>query len=119
MLTSPPMRYDATPRAACAPWRSRNSRASSACRRSHDRDHYWEPFFAACNDTGTAIFMHIGSGSHWMTSSPDAPPAVTALLGFMTSVVSLSALCFPCAVAPHSNPRVCFPEGQTGLGADL
>src|SRR5205085_897238 len=30
----------------------------------HARDGYWEPFFAACNDTRTAIFMHIGSGSH-------------------------------------------------------
>ncbi|TML18514.1 MAG: amidohydrolase [Actinobacteria bacterium] len=80
----------------------------------HDRDHYWEPFFAACNDTGTAIFMHIGSGSHWMTSSPDAPPAVTAILVFMTSVMSLSDWLFSGALARYPNLRVCFAEGQIG-----
>jgi predicted TIM-barrel fold metal-dependent hydrolase len=80
----------------------------------HDRDHYWEPFFAACNDTGTAIFMHIGSGSTWMTSSPDAPPAVTAVLVFMTSVMSLSDWLFSGALARYPNLRVCFAEGQIG-----
>jgi predicted TIM-barrel fold metal-dependent hydrolase len=80
----------------------------------HDRDHYWEPFFSACNDTGTAIFMHIGSGSHWMTSSPDAPPAVTAILVFMTSVMSLSDWLFSGALARYPNLRVCFAEGQIG-----
>ena len=80
----------------------------------HDRDHYWEPFFAACNDTGTAIFMHIGSGSTWMTSSPDAPPAVTASLVFMTSVMALSDWLFSGALARYPNLRVCFAEGQIG-----
>jgi predicted TIM-barrel fold metal-dependent hydrolase len=80
----------------------------------HDRDRYWEPFFAACNDTGTAIFMHIGSGSTWMTSSPDAPPAVTAVLVFMTSVMALSDWLFSGALARYPNLRVCFAEGQIG-----
>ena len=80
----------------------------------HDRDRYWEPFFAACNDTSTGIFMHIGSGSTWMTSSPDAPPAVTAVLVFMTSVMSLSDWLFSGALARYPNLRVCFAEGQIG-----
>ena len=48
------------------------SSREGACRLAiHDPAGYWEPFLAACNDTRTTVFMHIGSGSHWITSSPD------------------------------------------------
>jgi predicted TIM-barrel fold metal-dependent hydrolase len=80
----------------------------------HDAARHWEPLFAACNDTGTAIFMHIGSGSNWMTSSPDAPPAVTATLVFLTSVMALTDWLFSGVLARHPNLRVCFAEGQIG-----
>ena len=74
----------------------------------------WEPFFAACNETGTAIFMHIGSGSHWLTSSPDAPPAVTGTLVFLTSVMALTDWLLSGVLARHPNLRICFAEGQVG-----
>jgi predicted TIM-barrel fold metal-dependent hydrolase len=80
----------------------------------HDANGVWEPFFAACDATGTTIFMHIGSGSHWMTSSPDAPPAVTATLVFMTSVMALTDWLFSGALARHPNLRIAFAEGQLG-----
>jgi predicted TIM-barrel fold metal-dependent hydrolase len=75
---------------------------------------YWEPFFAACNETGTAIFMHIGSGSHWLTSSPDAPPAVTGTLVFITSVMALTDWLLSGALARYPDLRICFAEGQIG-----
>lgn len=80
----------------------------------HDKDGFWEPFFAACDETGTAIFMHIGSGSHWITSSPDAPPAVTATLVFQTSVMALTDWLFSGALERYPNLRICFAEGQIG-----
>ena len=80
----------------------------------HAPDGHWEPFFAACAETGTAIFMHIGSGSHWLTSSPDAPPAVTATLVFMTSAMALTDWLFSGVLARHPELRVCFAEGQIG-----
>ena len=80
----------------------------------HDADGHWEPFFGACADTRTAIFMHIGSGSHWLTSSPDAPPAVTATLVFMTSAMALTDWLFSGVLARHPDLRVCFAEGQIG-----
>ena len=79
----------------------------------HDADH-WEPFFAACAETGTAIFMHIGSGSLFLTSSPDAPPAVTATLDFVTTTMALTDWLFCGALARHPDLRVCFAEGQIG-----
>jgi predicted TIM-barrel fold metal-dependent hydrolase len=80
----------------------------------HDRAGHWDPFFSACNETGTTIFMHIGSGSTWMTSSPDAPPAVTATLVFMTSVMALTDWLFSGVLARYPNLRICFAEGQIG-----
>ena len=41
---------------------------------------YWDPFFAACAETGTVVCMHIGSSSKMPAASPDAPPAVAASL---------------------------------------
>jgi predicted TIM-barrel fold metal-dependent hydrolase len=74
----------------------------------------WEPFFAACDETGTAIFMHIGSGSHWLTSSPDAPPAVTGTLVFLTSVMALTDWLLSGVLVRHADLRICFAEGQIG-----
>ena len=34
---------------------------------------YWDPFFAACNDTDTLVCMHIGSSSQMPATSSDAP----------------------------------------------
>jgi predicted TIM-barrel fold metal-dependent hydrolase len=80
----------------------------------HDAGGHWEPFFAACDETGTAIFMHIGSGSTFLTSSSDAPPSVTASLVFMTSAMSLTDWLFSGVLARYPNLRICFAEGQIG-----
>jgi predicted TIM-barrel fold metal-dependent hydrolase len=58
--------------------------------------------------------MHIGSGSHWLTSSPDAPPSVTATLVFMTSAMALSDWLFSGLLARYQRLRICFAEGQIG-----
>jgi predicted TIM-barrel fold metal-dependent hydrolase len=58
--------------------------------------------------------MHIGSGSTWMTSSADAPPAVTATLVFMTSVMALTDWLFSGVLVRHPGLRICFAEGQIG-----
>ena len=34
---------------------------------------HWDPFFRACDDTGTVINMHIGSSSAMAATAPDAP----------------------------------------------
>ena len=42
----------------------------------YDPDGFWEPVWDACNETGTVVCMHIGSGSKLVESSPGAPMAV-------------------------------------------
>ncbi len=80
----------------------------------HDPDRSWDPLFAACASTGTGIFMHIGSGSHFLTTSPDAPPSVTATLVFMTSTMALTDWLFSGVLARYPDLRICFAEGQIG-----
>ena len=46
----------------------------------HDAERHWDPFVAACDETGTVICMHSGSGSKMPSTSPDAPPAVSSTL---------------------------------------
>jgi len=38
---------------------------------------HWDPLFAACQETGTVVNVHIGSSSTFPVTSPDAPRAVS------------------------------------------
>ncbi len=41
---------------------------------------YWDPFFAACEETGTVVNLHIGSSGNVQRPSSDTPsPAISAL----------------------------------------
>ena len=68
-----PTRSGATPPAGAGPSPSPRCRTTSACRRSTTRAGYWDPVFDACDETGTVICMHIGSGSRMAETSPFAP----------------------------------------------
>ena len=69
---------------------------------------YWDPFFAACQETETVVCMHIGSSSRMPATSADAPVAVAATLSFNNAMASLSDLLF-------SGVLVRFPDAQAGL----
>ena len=72
---------------------------------------YWDPFFAACEETGTVVCMHIGSGTKTPQASPDGPDAVAATILFGNSVASLTDLLFSGTLhrfpglAPACTPR--------------
>ena len=51
---------------------------------------YWEPFFRACEETGTVINMHIGSSSKMPSTSADAPAAVGSTLTFGNAMSSMT-----------------------------
>ena len=56
----------------------------------HDKDGYWDPFLAACEETDTVINMHIGSSSKMPSTSADAPAAVGSTLTYMNAAMSLT-----------------------------
>ena len=50
----------------------------------------WDPFFAACEATGTVLGLHIGSGSKMPSTSADAPLGVPVTIGFGNCMNSLA-----------------------------
>jgi predicted TIM-barrel fold metal-dependent hydrolase len=80
----------------------------------HDKDRFWEPFFQACEDTGTVICMHIGSSSKFIKSSDDAPDGV--LLSTMTtnSMISMADWLLSGVLARMPKLKLAYSESQIG-----
>jgi predicted TIM-barrel fold metal-dependent hydrolase len=75
---------------------------------------YWDPFFAACSDTGTTVCMHIGSSSRMPATSPDAPVAVAATLSFNNAMASMSDFLFSGVLVRFPSLKLAYSEGQIG-----
>src|SRR6476659_5572282 len=80
----------------------------------HDADRHWDPFVAACAETGTVICMHSGSGSKMPSTSPDAPPAVSSTLTHELAEGSLADWLFSGMLVRHPNVTLTYSEGQIG-----
>jgi len=74
----------------------------------------WDPFFAACAETGTVVCMHIGSSSKMPATSPDAPPAVQATLSFNNAMASLADFLFSGVLVRFPTLKLAYSEGQIG-----
>ena len=75
---------------------------------------YWDPFFAACAETGTVVCMHIGSSSKMPSTSADAPPAVQATLSFNNAMGSMSDFLFSGVLVRFPELKLAYSEGQIG-----
>jgi predicted TIM-barrel fold metal-dependent hydrolase len=75
---------------------------------------YWDPFFAACEETGTVVCMHIGSGTRTPQTSADAPDAVAATIIFGNSVASLADFLFSGVLHRFPGLRLMYAEAQIG-----
>jgi predicted TIM-barrel fold metal-dependent hydrolase len=75
---------------------------------------YWDPFFRACNDTGTVLALHIGSSSSVHTTSPDAPPAINVVNLYSNSSLSLSDFLLSGLFVRFPNLKVLYAEAQAG-----
>ncbi|HEY1737408.1 MAG TPA: amidohydrolase family protein [Acidimicrobiia bacterium] len=74
----------------------------------------WDPFFVACEETGTVINMHIGSSSKMPATSADAPTAVAASLSFNNAMASMSDWLFSGKLVQFPNLKLAYSEGQMG-----
>ena len=110
----PPPRCAATPRAACGPSASASSRPNLGLPSIHAADRHWDPFVAACDETGTVICMHSGSGSKMPSTSADAPPAVSSSLTHELAEEGLADWLFSGMLVRHPDVRITFSEGQVG-----
>jgi predicted TIM-barrel fold metal-dependent hydrolase len=75
---------------------------------------YWDPFFRACDETGTVVFCHIGSGTKTLTTSPDAPQSVAAVAIFANSCASMLDFLLSGIFGRFPNLKVVYAESQIG-----
>jgi predicted TIM-barrel fold metal-dependent hydrolase len=75
---------------------------------------YWDPFFAACQETGTVLCMHIGSGTRTPQTSADAPGAVGAAIIFGNSVASMTDFLFAGVLDRFPRLKLLYAEAQIG-----
>lgn len=80
----------------------------------HDPGRYWDPLFAACNDTGTVICMHIGSGSRLIEASPFAPHLVDVTLTFSNAQLSMVEWLYSGLLERFPRLKVAYSESQVG-----
>ena len=74
----------------------------------------WDPLFRACEETATAVCMHIGSSSRMPQTTPDAPFIVSSTLTFQNAMGSLIDLVFSGTLERFPNLVVAYSEGQVG-----
>jgi predicted TIM-barrel fold metal-dependent hydrolase len=74
----------------------------------------WEPFFAACAETGTVINMHIGSSSRMPMTSPGAPIIAMVALTSENSVHALVDWLTSGVLARHPDLKIALSESQVG-----
>jgi predicted TIM-barrel fold metal-dependent hydrolase len=75
---------------------------------------YWDPFFAACEETSTVLCMHIGSGTRTPQTSSDAPEAVPATIISGNSAASLTDFLFSGVLERYPTLRLLYAEAQIG-----
>ena len=80
----------------------------------HTKDRHWDPVFAACQETGTVLCMHIGSSSRMPTTSPDAPFNVTSALTSQNAMGSLVDFIFSKTLERFPTLRISYSEAQVG-----
>ena len=80
----------------------------------HDKDGYWDPFLAACEETDTVINMHIGSSSKMPSTSADAPAAVGSTLTYMNAAMSLTDWLMSGVFEAVPRLTIAASEGQIG-----
>ncbi len=75
---------------------------------------YWDPFFAACEETQTAIQMHIGSSSSFTKSSEDAPHVVTSTTMAVNCTIAMVDWLFSGKLMEFPRLKIAFAEAQAG-----
>jgi len=80
----------------------------------HDPSRYWDPLFRACDETGTVLGLHIGSGSKMADVSPWAPRAANTALTFANAQTSLVDWLVSGNLVRFPNLKIVFSEAQIG-----
>jgi predicted TIM-barrel fold metal-dependent hydrolase len=80
----------------------------------HDPDRFWDPLFGACDETGTVVCMHIGSGSKMADISPFAPRAANTVMTFSMAQLSLVEWLLSGNLVRFPKLKIAYSESQIG-----
>ncbi len=75
---------------------------------------YWDPFIRACEETGTVICMHIGSGTKTVNTAEEAPTIMSSNLIALNSVSSLLDWIFSGKLEQFPKLKLLYAECQIG-----
>jgi predicted TIM-barrel fold metal-dependent hydrolase len=75
---------------------------------------HWDPFFAACEELGMVVCLHIGSSSQMVITADDAPMDVLITLTPINIVQAAADLVWSRTLKKFRNLKVALSEGGTG-----
>jgi predicted TIM-barrel fold metal-dependent hydrolase len=75
---------------------------------------YWDPFFAACEETETVICLHVGSAGETPTTSADAPPMVIGHLFAASAFTYAVDWLYSGVPLRFPDVKICMSEGGIG-----
>jgi predicted TIM-barrel fold metal-dependent hydrolase len=75
---------------------------------------HWDPFFAACEDEGTVICLHIGSSSTMLEIAPGAPIDIMITLTPLNTMNAATDLLWSPVLRKFPNLQFALSEGGTG-----
>ena len=80
---------------------------------------WWDPFMAACEETGTVICLHVGSSSTAPTTSSDAPADTIGVLFFGWAMFAAVDWLYSKIPVRFPDLEICLSEGGLGWVAGL
>ncbi|MGE3620494.1 MAG: amidohydrolase family protein [Acidimicrobiia bacterium] len=75
---------------------------------------YWDPFFAACEETGTVVNLHVGSSGTTMLPSKDSPGEVLSILFTVSSLSAAADWIFSKIPVRFPGLKLVLSEGGIG-----
>ena len=75
---------------------------------------HWDPFFAACEEEGMVISIHIGSTGELPTTSADAPMDIPVTLATMTANQTLMDYLYSDVLVKFPGLKIALSEGGAG-----
>jgi predicted TIM-barrel fold metal-dependent hydrolase len=80
---------------------------------------YWDPLFAACEETETVLCLHVGSSGTSPTTSADAPPEIPAVLFGAYGMYSAVDWLYSRIPVRFPKIKICLSEGGIGWVAGI
>lgn len=80
---------------------------------------HWDPLWEACQETGTVVCLHTGSGGTMPTTSGDAPREVTAMLFGLSAMYPAIDWLFSLVPVRFADLRIVLAESGIGWVAGM